>query len=96
MNFQNPLSLFPLRMVLFPGGLLHLKVFEARYLDMVGQCLRKQQPFGVVCLKQGAEAGAGRRVANRRLGAPALTPRRRRAARRGATAAARTALVRLR
>jgi Lon protease-like protein len=59
MNFQNPLSLFPLKMVLFPGGLLHLKVFEARYLDMVGQCLRNQQPFGVVCLKQGAEAGPG-------------------------------------
>ena len=34
------LALFPLRMVLFPGGLLHLKVFEARYLDLVSRCLR--------------------------------------------------------
>jgi uncharacterized protein len=57
MSFKNPLALFPLQMVLFPGGLLQLKVFEARYLDLVGQCLRNQQPFGVVCLKQGAEAG---------------------------------------
>ena len=34
------LPLFPLRTVLFPGGLLGLKVFEARYLDMVSACLR--------------------------------------------------------
>src|SRR5437867_3454920 len=33
------LPLFPLQAVLFPGGLLSLKVFEARYLDLVGRCL---------------------------------------------------------
>jgi Lon protease-like protein len=49
------LSLFPLQSVLFPGGLLNLKVFEARYLDLVGHCLREQTPFGVVCLRQGSE-----------------------------------------
>jgi len=49
------LSLFPLRSVLFPGGQLVLKVFEARYLDLVTDCLRQQQPFGVVCLLQGDE-----------------------------------------
>lgn len=49
------LPLFPLRTVLFPGGLLGLKVFEARYLDLVGQCLRERSPFGVVCLAQGHE-----------------------------------------
>jgi Lon protease-like protein len=53
----NPevLPLFPLQSVLFPGGLLSLKVFEARYLDLVSECLRTQQPFGVVCLRQGSE-----------------------------------------
>jgi len=51
------LALFPLQTVLFPGGLLQLKVFEARYLDLVGACLRSEAPFGVVCLQQGAEAG---------------------------------------
>ena len=30
------LPLFPLQSVLFPGGLLSLKVFEARYLDLMG------------------------------------------------------------
>lgn len=49
------LPLFPLQTVLFPGGLLHLKVFEARYLDLVGRCLREGSGFGVVCLKQGGE-----------------------------------------
>ena len=55
----SPLPLFPLQMVLFPGATLHLKVFEARYLDLMSDCLRTQQPFGVVCLRQGAEAGRG-------------------------------------
>ena len=51
------LPLFPLQSVLFPGGLLMLKVFEARYLDLVTQCLRSGSPFGVVCLRQGSEVG---------------------------------------
>lgn len=51
----DALPLFPLRSVLFPDGLLALKVFEARYLDLVADCLRRQRPFGVVCLLQGGE-----------------------------------------
>jgi len=47
------LALFPLQTVLFPGGLLHLKVFEARYLDLIGRCLREGSSFGVVALRQG-------------------------------------------
>lgn len=50
--------LFPLKTVLFPGGLLALKVFETRYLDMVSECLRERQPFGVVALRSGDEVGA--------------------------------------
>ena len=49
------LPLFPLQAVLFPGGLLRLKVFEARYLDLVSRCLRECAGFGVVCLRQGSE-----------------------------------------
>lgn len=52
-DFEVPL--FPLRAVLFPGGLLGLKVFEARYLDMIGTSLRENRPFGVVALRQGDE-----------------------------------------
>lgn len=50
------LPLFPLRSVLFPDGLLGLRVFEARYLDLVSLCLREQRPFGVVALRHGQEA----------------------------------------
>jgi uncharacterized protein len=42
------LTLFPLNSVLFPGGLLTLKVFEARYLELIKHCMRTAQPFGVV------------------------------------------------
>ena len=49
------LPLFPLNTVLFPGGLLPLRVFEVRYLDMIGRCQRAGAPFGVVCLTQGNE-----------------------------------------
>jgi Lon protease-like protein len=50
------LPLFPLQSVLFPDGLLGLKVFEARYLDLVSTCMREQRPFGVVSLRRGTEA----------------------------------------
>jgi uncharacterized protein len=51
----SELSLFPLQTVLFPGGLLNLKVFEARYLDLMAECMRKRRPFGVIALRQGSE-----------------------------------------
>ena len=51
----SELCLFPLQTVLFPGGLLSLKVFEARYLDLMASCLRGRTAFGVVALRQGAE-----------------------------------------
>ena len=56
-GMPDPLPLFPLRLVLFPGAVLGLNVFEARYLDLVSECLRTRQPFGVICLRQGSEAG---------------------------------------
>ncbi len=49
------LPLFPLGTVLFPGGLLPLKVFEARYLDLISHCLRTREPFAVVRIRQGTE-----------------------------------------
>jgi uncharacterized protein len=49
------LPLFPLQSVLFPGAQLTLRVFEVRYLDLVSRCLREQQPFGAICLRQGSE-----------------------------------------
>jgi hypothetical protein len=50
------LALFPLGTVLFPGGLLPLKIFEPRYLDLMTRCLRERSGFGVVALREGREA----------------------------------------
>jgi hypothetical protein len=41
------LPLFPLSTVLFPGGVLPLRIFEARYMDMARDCLRDGLSFGV-------------------------------------------------
>ena len=49
--------LFPLNTVLFPGGPLPLRIFEPRYLDMISRCLKADAPFGVVLIRDGAEAG---------------------------------------
>ena len=49
------LPLFPLQTVLFPGGRLPLRIFEVRYLDMIGRCDKAGEPFGVVCLSAGSE-----------------------------------------
>jgi Lon protease-like protein len=50
--------LFPLHTVLFPGGVLPLRVFEARYMDMTRECLKNKTPFGVCLIREGAEVGA--------------------------------------
>jgi uncharacterized protein len=51
----SSLPLFPLRTVLFPGGLLPLKVFEQRYIEMTKACLRDERPFGVCLITHGDE-----------------------------------------
>jgi uncharacterized protein len=44
------LPLFPLNVVVCPGGLVPLKIFEARYLDMVKNCLRDKTSFAIVAV----------------------------------------------
>jgi Lon protease-like protein len=50
------LPLFPLNTLLFPGMPLSLHIFEQRYKFMIRECLQNQAPFGVVLIKEGAEA----------------------------------------
>lgn len=52
------LPLFPLHGVLVPGAALDLRIFERRYLDMVGECGRNGSGFGVCLILEGNEAGA--------------------------------------
>ena len=52
------LPIFPLNTVLFPGGMLPLKIFEQRYLDMTKACLRDGTHFGVCLINDGQEVGS--------------------------------------
>ncbi len=51
------LPLFPLKSLLFPGGVLSLKVFEARYLDMLTLCEKEGTGFGICLISDGSEVG---------------------------------------
>ena len=54
------IPLFPLGAIIFPGGLLPLRVFEPRYLELVKRCMREGTGFGIVPIKAGREALASR------------------------------------
>ena len=55
---EREVFIFPLNTVLFPEGVLALKVFEQRYLEMTKACLRDGRPFGVCLIREGREVGA--------------------------------------
>jgi Lon protease-like protein len=54
----NELPLFPLGTVLFPGGLLPLRIFEPRYLELIRDSARNDSGFGICLILEGAEVGA--------------------------------------
>ena len=56
------IPLFPLETVLFPGGVLPLRIFEPRYLDMISNCMKTESDIGVVLIDEGHEAGAAAKV----------------------------------
>ncbi|MGK3947852.1 LON peptidase substrate-binding domain-containing protein [Microbacterium sp. K2] len=56
------IPMFPLGSVLFPYTPLPLRVFEPRYLTMIGHLLDDDDPqFGVVLIERGHEVGGGDR-----------------------------------
>ena len=57
MDENKLLPIFPLNAVLFPGGVLPLRVFEPRYTDMISECLRSSAEFGVCLIARGKEVG---------------------------------------
>ena len=62
MSGSIEIPLFPLNAVLFPGGSLPLRIFEARYIDLVRSCMRTGSGFGIVLIIEGAEAGGPART----------------------------------
>ena len=55
MKNTNDIPLFPLNIVLFPGGRFDLQIFERRYIDVVSHCMRTGTGFGICLLKSGDE-----------------------------------------
>jgi Lon protease-like protein len=51
------IPVFALNTVLFPGGVLPLRIFEPRYLDMVSDCLKNDKDFGVCLIFKGLDVG---------------------------------------
>ena len=51
------IPLFPLHNVLFPGGVLPLRIFEPRYLEMVSACMKEGTGFGIALILSGSEVG---------------------------------------
>ncbi len=52
---MQEIPLFPLPLVLFPGGNLELQIFEIRYLDMVKRCMRENTGFGIIMIEEGEQ-----------------------------------------
>ena len=44
----EPFPLFPLRIVVLPGELVPLHIFEERYKTMIDECLDEEREFGIV------------------------------------------------
>ena len=57
MRRPSTIPIFPLDAVLFPDGVLPLRIFEARYVDMVRDCVRDDTGFGVCRITAGSEVG---------------------------------------
>jgi uncharacterized protein len=51
------IPLFPLNNVLFPGGVLPLRIFEPRYLEMISTCMKEGTGFGIALILSGSEVG---------------------------------------
>ena len=51
------LPLFPLSSIVMPDGLMPLRLFERRYIDMVKNCFKTDTGFGVCLIREGNEAG---------------------------------------
>lgn len=54
---EYELALFPLNSVLFPAASMALRIFEPRYVDLVGRCMRDNAGFGVIAIMKGSETG---------------------------------------
>jgi len=50
------IPIFPLNAVLFPDGPLPLRIFESRYIDMVSERMKSDEPFGILLMRADHDA----------------------------------------
>jgi Lon protease-like protein len=53
------LPLFPLNLVVYPGEVLNLHIFEPRYRQLIGECLTERTTFGIPTHMEGSLPGYG-------------------------------------
>lgn len=56
---MESMRMFPLGNPLIPFAMVSLRIFEPRYLQMIGECIEQSAPFGVVLIERGFEVGGG-------------------------------------
>jgi len=59
---MDEIGLFPLDTVLVPGERLPLHIFEARYRELIGECLENSTEFGLIFQQGVALSGVGTRA----------------------------------
>ena len=52
---NRSIYIFPLQLVLVPGEIVPLNIFEMRYIDLMKECIGADKPFGISKLKQGSD-----------------------------------------
>lgn len=56
---MTEIGLFPLGLVLLPGERVPLHIFEARYKELINECINTQTEFGIVLLNSRGTREAG-------------------------------------
>jgi Lon protease-like protein len=55
----NFIPIFPLNVVLYPGEILNLHIFEPRYKELIKECSANIKPFGIPAIMNGQVAEFG-------------------------------------
>ena len=55
----NFIPIFPLNVVLYPGEILNLHIFEPRYKELIKECSVNNRPFGIPAILNGQVAEFG-------------------------------------
>jgi len=55
----NFIPIFPLNVVVYPGEILNLHIFEPRYKELVKECFENKKPFGIPAVINGQVAEYG-------------------------------------